>query len=203
MVATVIPLYADDGTTPVGNISAINTGGGVYKIQIEALPATTTIELVSAAGIVATATTGNIDVTAAAGNVALAATLGDITATAAAGDIAITATAGGAQLTAAGGGVTVPDTGANLKLATAGETRIDIDPDGGVFIVGDQGVSPDATTGFTYLPVVTGPPVGTPAVEQAAFAAVCFDRFTGNLWVRVDGEWRFVPTNLPATGGSA
>jgi hypothetical protein len=49
-----------------------------------------------------------------------------------------------------------------------------------------------ATTGFCYIPTLTGPPTGTPTQTPAGYVPMCFDATASKLWIYTGSAWKGV-----------
>jgi hypothetical protein len=65
---------------------------------------------------------------------------------------------------------------------------------------GAGAMSTSATGGFTYLPTMSGAPIGTPSFSSAGSTATIFDSTNKVVWARSGGAWSSVSGTLTRSG---
>ena len=58
-------------------------------------------------------------------------------------------------------------------------------------LIGQSAPTTTATTGFPYIPVMSGPPTGTPTAVTG-FCPIVLDSTNNKLWVYINGAWKGV-----------
>ena len=87
---------------------------------------------------------------------------------------------------------------ANVWPATDGSANQVLTTDGSGYLsfttiqtVGSPSPAVSATTGFAYIPVMSGPPTGTPATISG-YVPIVADASGNKMWVYIGGVWRYV-----------
>lgn len=87
--------------------------------------------------------------------------------------------------------ITALTTGTELRFRTGGYTAIAqalyLDANQSV-VAGKGNLGPTATSGFLYIPIISGDPTATPA-SKAGFAPICFNPTDNKLWIYNQSAW--------------